>query len=262
MIEVKSLSKHFNAAGGDPTSALMNVSLAVAKGGWLNIVGPNGSGKSTLLRLIAGELAPDSGGIYYNGTDIGNMPQDKRADFIQYVEADTKTNLVPSMTIEQNLFLVQKGSRVAMLPLSEHSSARKQIRTSLADLALGLENRLQTQVRFLSSGERQAVVVAKTTLRQTRILLLDEFTGALDPTMAPKLLDTVKQMSTTRQLSVLMVTHDLDLVERTSAHTIFLKKGEIYARLEPGKYSRKELIELYQVALNQPGTAFSNNALN
>jgi putative ABC transport system ATP-binding protein len=262
MIEVKSLSKNFNAAGGDPASALMNVSLAVEKGRWLNVVGPNGSGKSTLLRLIAGELTPDSGGIFYNGTDIGSMPQDKRADFIQYVEADTKANLVPSMTIEQNLFLAQKGNRCAMLPFSVHSPAREQIRASLADLALGLENRLQTQVRFLSSGERQAVVVAKTILRQARILLLDEFTGALDPTMAPKLLDTVKQMATARQLSVLMVTHDLDLIERTAEHTIFLKKGEIYARLEPGKHSRKELIELYQVALNQPGPTYSNNARN
>lgn len=262
MIEVRSLSKYFNATGGKPAPALLNVSLTVEKGRWLNIVGPNGSGKSTLLRLIAGELPPDSGGIFYNGADIRLMPQDRRADFIQYVEADTKTNLVPSMTIEQNLFLAQKGSRFAMLPFSGHTPARKRIRASLADLGLDLENRLQTQVRFLSSGERQAVVVAKTILREARVLLLDEFTGALDPTMAPKLLDTVKHVATTRQLSVLMVTHDLDLVERTMEHTIFLKKGEIYARLEPGKHSRKELIDLYRVALGHGGSNDSKNVNN
>lgn len=250
MIEMLGVNKTFNSSDGARIHALNDVSLSVDDGSWLNVVGPNGSGKSTMLKMIAGELSTDSGTILIDGDDVLSWPQSKRANFIQYIEADTLANLVPSMTIEENLALSLNGSGFPGLTFTYRATHRDRIRTCLAAFGMDLENRLRTQIRFLSSGERQAVVVAKTLLRDVQILLLDEFTGALDPAMAPKLLDIVKKVAAANGMSVLMVTHDLDLVERTLEKIAFLKKGKVYAMLEAGEHSRSDLIELYQVALD------------
>lgn len=245
MIALQGVSRHYDTAGGTPIRALHDVSLSAGEGEWLNIVGPNGSGKSTLLKLVAGELVPTNGRIQFAGDEITGWSQEKRAAMIQYVAADTNSNLVPSMTIEENLIVSRDNNGHPGFSYAYRSSRRRDICAILQEFGLGLEDRIDTQIRRLSSGEKQAVVVAKTFLRKVKALLLDEFTGALDPAMAPRLLDIVRRLAADRNMTVLCVTHDLDLVIRTSARTVMLKNGCIYKTIEANEFFKNDVYALY-----------------
>jgi len=230
MIELREISKTFNPGMDGEVHALSSVNLTVPRGQWCNILGPNGSGKSTLLRLLAGDLQPTSGDILVGGRSILREGPARRARVFFFVEQDTKANLVPSMTIEENLLLAISASRFPGLGMAKRKARRARIEEALARLGIGLESRLGTQVRLLSGGERQAVVIAKALVTASPVLLLDEFLGAMDPRVGPILLRTTRQLAETEGLTVLSVTHNLEQVMingGNDARVVLLRQGEV-----------------------------------
>lgn len=254
MIILENVSKIFNSGSDLEVRAVDALSLTISEGEWCNVIGPNGSGKSTLLRILAGEITPTSGKMLFDGKDITDLEQQKRAHFFQFVEQDTKANLVPSMTIEENLLLTLNGSsKVSLRPLRRKEANEKAIKC-LKRFQMGLEKKLNVQTRLLSGGERQAIVLAKTILSNTKVLLLDEFLGAIDPRTAPILLDIVKELASEQGLNVIMVSHDLDQVIQANGRVIVLSKGHISTDIpNSADLTKEQLVMYYKQAVEASG---------
>ncbi len=249
MIELMNLNMIYNPGTDVAVNALHNVNLKLNPGTWYTIVGPNGSGKSTLLRILAGEISPFSGSIYYKGNDITKWKQERKAKVFQFIEQDSKDNLVSSMTIEENLLLPLNSIKFPSLSLARNQSKRMQIQQCLEYFKMGLEDRLSTQVRFLSGGQRQAVVVAKTILRKADIFLLDEFVAALDLKTAPRLLEVMQNFAKTLNSTVIMVTHDLEQAISCVGELVFLNRGEVFFKSGKERVSKEKLLSIYSDAL-------------
>jgi len=255
MIQLINIQKTFNEGSETAICAINNISLNIELNTWCNLIGPNGSGKSTLMRIIAGEYFPTSGEILVDDEDISNWDQRQRTKFFYFGEQDTTANLVPSMTIAENLLLSLEMNRFPSLKFLKTKDNMDKIYETLTYVQMGLEDRLSTQVRFLSGGQRQAVVLAKALLTNAKILLLDEFLGAIDPKTGPFLLDIIKDMAKKRQLTVIMISHELEHVLQAKGRVVVLSQGKIYADLSEEKtlFSKESLIKLYQSAIEESG---------
>lgn len=250
MIQVRDISKSFDTGGYAPRTALEHISLSFNGAQWCSLLGPNGSGKSTLLRILSGELQPTAGTVLFDGVDVTRSGAARRARNVFFVEQDTKANLVPSMTIEENLLLAECGSRFPGLGPARRPARRQRVYEALARLNMGLEERLHTQVRSLSGGERQALVLAEALLSAAPVLLLDEFLASMDPRMGPRLLSTARQIAHEKGLSVISVTHNVDQVLAESTpkdRVVMLHAGRVTLDIEVGTLPSKEwLITQYQ----------------
>jgi putative ABC transport system ATP-binding protein len=208
---------------------LKPVSLEFKTPSWTYIIGGNGSGKTTLLKIISGDIFPDSGNVLLNGIRVNKRSLYQRAHSFYYIEQDTGKNLVSSMTIFENLIL-SLNTNVSFIPnfrLFRRKKVRQKIKNALKIFSLGLEDRLDTQVRLLSGGERQAIVAAKIMFVQPRFLLLDEFTSALDQKVAPMILKFLKSYSSEHGIAVILVTHDYSIIEETGDRVILLEDGQV-----------------------------------
>jgi len=243
VIETRDLSKHYDTGGPEPRRALDGISLRFQRGQWCSILGANGSGKSTLLRLLAGEVRPTSGDILVDGKSITRQSAARRSRTFFFVEQDARANLVSSMTIEENLILAECRSWLPGLGPARRSSRRRHISEAVGRLNMGLENRLSTQVRALSGGERQAVVLAEALMTKAPVLLLDEFLAAMDPRTGPLLLSATRRVAEERGLTVLSVTHNLDHVlekSRSDDRIVILREGRVIRDLLAGEMSSTE----------------------
>ena len=195
MLKLNHISKTFAPGTVNEKRALNDLSLHLAPGDFVTVLGSNGAGKSTMFNAIAGTFQLDSGSVILDGRDITSLPDYKRSKFIGRMFQDPLKGTAPNMTIEENLALAYLRASKARSPFSMVSSAeRKEFREKLAQLGLGLENRMDTVVGLLSGGQRQALTLLMATLVTPKLLLLDEHTAALDPATAEKVLALTKQI--------------------------------------------------------------------
>lgn len=249
MIDFRKVSVVFNPNGDGEKIALSDLSLTIERGQWCNLLGPNGSGKSTLLKLLAGELLPSAGDIFVDDRSILADSTSTRARTFFFIEQDTRANLVPSMTIEENLLIAACKSSFPGFGLAKRSNRREQIHAALAKVDMGLENRLDTQVRFLSGGERQALVIAKALIMSAPVLLLDEFLAAMDPQAGPQLLGIVRNLAASENLTVISVTHNLEHVlmdPQKKDRVVLLRQGKVHQDKFIEAISAKWLVEQYE----------------
>lgn len=250
MIQVKEVSKYFDTGGYAPRRALEQVSLSFNGAQWCSLLGPNGSGKSTLLRILSGELQPSAGTVLFDGVDVTRRSAARRAGNVFFVEQDTKANLVPSMTIEENLLLAECTSFFPGLGPVRRVARLRRVSEALARLNMGMEARLHTQVRFLSGGERQSLVIAEALLSAAPVLLLDEFLASMDPRTGPRLLSAARQIAREKGLTVVSVTHNVDhvLAECTPEdRVVMLHEGRVALDILVSELpSRDWLVKQYQ----------------
>jgi ABC-type lipoprotein export system ATPase subunit len=186
--------------------ALAGMELEVADGEFVAIVGPSGCGKSTLLHLIAALDRPDSGSIRVAGHELtaGHDLSHYRSRHIGMVFQ--LHNLLPSLTAEENV----------QMPMLELGLPRRERRARARALleAVGLTGRGRNRPPELSGGERQRVALARALANEPPILLADEPTGSLDSEAGRRVLDLLEELRRQRALTVLLVTHDLDVAAR------------------------------------------------
>src|SRR5471032_3444509 len=194
----------------------MRFDLRIAAGERVAILGPSGAGKSTMLSLVAGFLAPVSGQILLNGGDHSATPPARRPVSMLFQE----NNLFSHLTVRQNMGL-------GLHPGLKLSAQQKQ---DLEEIArqVGLSECLDRLPSQLSGGQRQRVALARCLLRSQPILLLDEPFSALDPALRSEMLNLLDKVCRERNLTLLMVSHNLDDAARVADRTLLIVDGRIY----------------------------------
>jgi putative ABC transport system ATP-binding protein len=203
------------------------VSLTIEAGEFVTVIGSNGAGKSTLLGVLSGDVSPDEGSIVIDGRDVTRLPAHRRAELVARVFQDPKAGTCEGLTIEENMALGAARGSVRGLKTALTSARRQQFRDTLAELGLGLENRLSDPVGLLSGGQRQAVSLLMAALSPMKILLLDEHTAALDPRTAELVLDLTEKIVQRHRLTTLMVTHSMRQALDHGTRTLMLHEGKV-----------------------------------
>ena len=248
-LRIENISKSYNQGTPQEVTALHKLSLDVHEGEFVSIIGSNGSGKTSLLNAIAGAIKLTSGRILLNGDDLTDTPLYDRAKHISRVYQDPGGGTSSSMSVEQNLVLASlRGSR-AGLWLGVTAKRREQIKNSLKELGIGLENRLGEKVANLSGGQKQAMAMIMATIIKPKILLLDEHVAALDPRMSRLIMEMTEKLVQSHGLTTLMVSHDMELAIKYGHRLIMLHQGNIIKDLPEAKKARiteQELIDEFR----------------
>ena len=261
MLEVNNVVKIFNPGTINEKVALSGLNLHLKPGDFCTVIGGNGAGKSTMLNAIAGVWEVDSGSIIIDGENVTRLPEHKRAAYLGRVFQDPMTGTAATMGIEENLALAARRGQGRGLKWGVTKEEREQYRELLASLDLGLEGRLTTKVGLLSGGQRQAVTLLMATLKQPKLLLLDEHTAALDPKTAAKVLELTDKIVAKDQLTTLRITHTLRDAIAHGNRLSMMKDGQIILDIsgeEKKKLTVENLLEKFSEA---SGEAFANDRM-
>ena len=246
MLEIKNISKTFNRGTINEKTALDNLSLTLNDGDFVTVIGGNGAGKSTLLNAVAGTWLVDSGSILIDGVDVTRLPEHRRAKFIGRVFQDPMMGTAATMQIEENLALAARRGKVRGLRRGIHKAEREEYKALLKQLELGLENRLTSRVGLLSGGQRQSITLLMASLRQPKLLLLDEHTAALDPKTAAKVLEISDRIVEENHLTTLMVTHNMRDAIAHGNRLIMMDGGRIVLDISGEEKKRLTVEDLLQ----------------
>lgn len=239
MLILKNIHVTFNQNTSNAIKVLDGIDLDLKENEWTYIIGGNGSGKSTLLKIINQELTQDMGEVLH----IDHTSKD-----ILFVDQVTMKNLVPSMTVYENLIfgLKTEGMR-ANFKFFSNLRFRIKVISILKEFNVRLEDRLNEQVKFLSGGEQQMVVAARIMLSLPKVLLMDEFTSSLDQKWAPFILEKLRKFTFDHNILVLAVTHDYSQLQNIGTRLILLKNGRVQAdkKKDDFDFSTQSVLNLF-----------------
>ena len=219
------VSKSYSS--GSP--ALDNVSLTIKKGEFVFIVGDSGSGKSTLIKLLLRELTPTSGRVIVNGADVARLKRRQVPKFrrnLGIVFQDFR--LLNDRNVYENVAFAQ---RVIQMPTK---LMRKNVPNALAEV--GLAGKYKAKTKQLSGGEQQRVALARALVNEPPILLADEPTGNLDPKNSWEIMKLLERINEERGTTILVVTHNREIVNEMKKRVITMKKGVVISDEEKGGY--------------------------
>jgi putative ABC transport system ATP-binding protein len=240
LLQLRGITKIFSRGTIDEVTALNNVDLDVYHQDYVTIIGSNGAGKTTMLNIIAGVFPPERGGcVIVDGANITNLPEYKHAAYVGRVYQDPNIGTAGKMTIEENLALAVLRGQSRRLKAATNKQRREQFRAALAPLGLGLEDRLNTLVGTLSSGQRQAVALVMATISKPALLLLDEHIANLDPRTAETVLGLTDMIVEREKMTTVMVTHNMEMALRYGNRLIMMHKGRIV--VDMGQKDKKGL---------------------
>lgn len=242
VLDIRQLAHTFHRGTPYEATALRDISLTLEPGAFVVVLGSNGSGKSSLLNAIAGSIRTESGEIRVDGTEVSDWPAHRRARLIARVFQDPFAGTAGDMTVLENLAIAStRGLRRGLgRPLA--ASRREEMGETVQRLGLGLEARLDTPVRMLSGGQRQALTLLMAMLVPPSLLLLDEHTAALDPRSADLLLRLTQNFVAAGRLTTLMVTHSLPQAVRLGSRILIMHRGEVAYDLS-GAHKRRARVE-------------------
>lgn len=225
MIELENVSKTYSSG----TPAINGISLSIEKGEFVFVVGSSGSGKSTLIKLLLKELEPTTGKITVNNKNLGRLKRRQVPKFrreLGVVFQDFR--LLKDRNVYENVAFAQ---RVIQIPTK---NIKRQVPAMLS--MVGLAEKYKANPKELSGGEQQRVALARALVNKPSILLADEPTGNLDPKNSweiMKLLEEANQRGTT----VLVVTHNREIVDAMQKRVITMHKGVIVSDEQKGGYA-------------------------
>ena len=215
IVSATDLNKAFGAL-----QVVKRVNLEVKKGDFISIVGKSGSGKTTLLSLLSGLERPSSGRVAINGLDITNSSEDELALFRRETVGFIfqSFHLIPTLSAWENV----------ALPLFPENIPVDQRRQRALELLrkMEMENRAEHRPATLSGGEKQRVAIARALVNNPAIVFADEPTGNLDSATGEAIMATLRSLHMENGLSLVMVTHDMDLAE-SADRVVHMQDGEI-----------------------------------
>jgi len=210
---------------GDAPPILKDLSFHVEKGEFVFLTGPSGAGKSTLLRILVGEDLPTSGQVVIGGKDVAALPARQLPLLrrtIGFVFQDFK--LLPHKTAAENVALVLK--------ISGLSPGEQRLRTVKAIRRVGLEHRMHYYPAMLSGGEQQRIAIARAVVNDPALLLADEPTGNLDPSLSLDIMNLFREINA-RGTTVVVATHDPRLIGAVRRRVIYLTDTRSREFVEP-----------------------------
>jgi branched-chain amino acid transport system ATP-binding protein len=240
MLETERLSKSFGSL-----TAASNVSLRLEKGERRVVLGPNGAGKTTLFNLLAGELRPTSGHIRIGGVDVTGLTVDARAR-LGLARSYQKNNLFNELTVRENLALAVATATGASSWLLNDTLADREIAGTIAETAAltGLRDLLPMRVDRISYGARRQLEVALALATRPRILLMDEPTSGIGPAMIAAFHGLLKSLP--RDLTILIIEHDMDLAFSVADRITVMNYGEVVFEGDAGATRASPLVnEIY-----------------
>ena len=262
MLDVINVSKTFNPGTVNEKKALDNVSLHLDRGDFVTVIGSNGAGKSTLFNAVGGTFFADTGKIVLDGQDITFRPEHKRSKYIGRMFQDPMKGTAPHLSIEENLALAFLRASEHMSPFSRLTKKeRESFREKLAELGLGLEDRMKAPVGLLSGGQRQALTLLMATVVTPKLLMLDEHTAALDPATAEKVLDLTRRIIAEQQITCLMVTHNIASALSLGNRTVMMNDGRIVLSLEGKEREGMSVTDLMNLFKQKTTRTFDNDRM-
>ena len=230
MIKVNNLKKCYSQ-GELEVQALAGVDLEVKKGEFVFVVGQSGSGKTTLFKLLLKEMEPTSGTIYINNKNLGRLrrrrvPKLRRG--IGVVFQDFR--LLKDRNIYENIAFAQRVTETSTRII------KKKVPAALS--LVGLAQKYKAFPKELSGGEQQRVAIARAIVNEPAILLADEPTGNLDPTNSWEIMKLLEEAND-RGTTVLVVTHNQEIVNEMQKRVVTMKKGVIVSDEKKGGYKHE-----------------------
>jgi ABC-type lipoprotein export system ATPase subunit len=217
-IELVNLTKNYKR-GSEIIRALDGVTLAIEPGEFVAVVGRSGSGKTTMLDLLGLLLKPTSGGLLIDGVETTKLGDRERARMrarkVGFVFQEY--NLLSGLNVLENVMLPRRYVR--------HGTDGHARALELID-RVGLTDRIKHRPSELSGGQMQRVAIARSMVNRPSLVLLDEPTGAVDTETAQQLVDLLKQLNADEKVTIVLVTHDLDIAAQ-ARRQIRLKDGKV-----------------------------------
>jgi len=225
-IYVQDVAFAYGLQGGVQFEVLKQISFSIPYGQVLGLVGRNASGKSTLLSILRGFLIPSSGVVQIGSTVVSTMGRLVNLPKVSLITQRADAGLAPTMTVFENYVLtLTDGAAGLKWAYSKH--LKEQCRYHLRKAEMGLEDKINEQVRFLSGGQQQALSVLLAIEYPEAVLLLDEPTAALDAFAGKRVLDLAIAEMKARKGSIVLVSHRVrDIAERCE-RVLLLQGGEI-----------------------------------
>ena len=215
MIETHHLSKFYSRG----LYALRDLTISVAKGEFVFLTGPSGAGKSTFLRMLLMQERPSEGEISVNGHNLATLSRGDIQEYrrgIGFIFQDFK--LIPTRTVLENVSFVPE---VLGVP-----SAQQRRRAFQVLKWVGLQHRMNAYPLELSGGEQQRIAIARALVNDPLIILADEPTGNLDPDLSLEIMNLLREINA-RGTTVLVATHDRELIRRVGRRSLTLDRGQI-----------------------------------
>ncbi|NOR10389.1 MAG: heme ABC transporter ATP-binding protein [Desulfovibrionaceae bacterium] len=218
---MKAIAVHDLCLAFRQTPILHNISLQVDPGEFFMIIGPNGAGKTTLLKVLANLLTCDTGSIEILGRPIADYSKRQLAQVTAMVPQQVAMDF--PFTVAETV-LMGRSPHLALLAIEgkeDIAIARQAMEfTDITHLA-------DRKIDQISGGERQRVIIARALCQQTQIILLDEPTAALDPSHQLKIMDLMERLRKEHRVTVIMVSHDLNLAAMYGDRLLLIKEGKI-----------------------------------
>ena len=245
MLTIDKLSKSFNTGTENEVKVFKDFNLHINKNECTAILGANGCGKSTLFNIISGVTTAEGGEITINGRNINSLKENERARFIGRVHQDPSKGVSPSLTILENISLSDKKCKKFTLRRLINKNRIENYKEILKTLDLGLENKLDTEVKYLSGGQRQSLSLLMATIIKPELLLLDEHTAALDPKTSRLIMEKTRELIQTQAITTMMISHNVNDAIKFSDRIIMLDRGSVVLDVRNGQITEKELMEIY-----------------
>ena len=209
--------------GSSTIRAVDGVSLEIPSGEFVALLGASGSGKSSLLNLIAGLDSPTSGRAIVGGKNLAGLSREELAKYRRHTVGMVfqSFNLVPAMSVFENVELP--------LRFAEVDRSKRAELVSKALERVGLAGRTRHRPVELSGGEQQRVALARALINQPSILLADEPTGNLDSRTGTEVMELIRHLNESLQMTVVLVTHERTLAEKYAERLIFMGDGKVVA---------------------------------
>ena len=225
LVRIKNVEKKYK----NGVTALYDLNLAIEKGAFVFVIGGSGSGKSTLIKMLYREEKPTKGQIIVGGLDVAKLKNRKVYKLrrkLGIVFQDYR--LLPKLTVYENVAFALEVIG------AKKDEIRVKVLKALEDV--GLKNKIHNYPDQLSGGEQQRVAIARAIVNDPKLLLCDEPTGNLDPDMSMEIMKVLEDINNNRGTTIIMATHDRDIVNTMKKQVITLKEGRLASFKKKGTY--------------------------
>ena len=257
MLELRNVTKIYNAGAVTEQRLFQDFSLKVEEGQFVAIVGGNGSGKTSLLNIICGSIPIEGGDVLTDGKSILKQKDYQRYAAMGRVYQDPSAGTCPNLTMLENLSLADNKGKPFNLRRGVDRRKADGYREQLRSLGLGLEEKLDVKMGSLSGGQRQAVALLMATMTPLRFLILDEHTAALDPKTADAVMALTDKVVREKKLTAVMVTHNLRYAVEYGDRILMMNQGRAVldrAGEEKRKTSMDDILAMFNQISIECGT--------